>query len=536
MSKKISHTGTTAILRGETPLMFDASATHPLLREIIQYLCRAKSMDKITASIYKRNYIKFLNSVMVPHTEEPVIQNFSTFKKNVGGYLKLWLKPRWSSDRLESFLDRDTEFSIVNGCWVHSSSAVILRNSEANMICCLMMDTTWSIMRQYVTAIMVAVSNNTAVPLAFAFGRVEDSGLYQMFFSIFYEIFQIDLSDYILETDQGSALVKFARDHAFRQRFCLRHFIANLKDHTFAVFVYHLIKTRTETEFRTLAEGQRPQLHQLIQGMGDDGLSRANKEFKKAGLLVQYEPGEDRPTVTVFDASRWLQVCCITKINECIPMTTNCLESINGHRNAATPRRNCFWSAMTRIAGMVGQSIGNFPTSVRNNFNNTTRKAVSLAQSIDPNEMDAQCIYYRTSTAPERCDCGLFNYFTGMFHRVTPCCHLIHKGVARPRMCDPPVLHHEPDPLDFVLKIEKTLPSRAEEPSFERRNSLVAMAAHSIKHLSRTGVKLDEIMSWVNQNMPQQGDVTTFVQNIPIEVLIFIERGVMHYGDANLDD
>jgi hypothetical protein len=64
----------------------------------------------------------------------------------------------------------------------------------------------------------------------------------------------------------------------------------------------------------------------------------------------------------------------------------------------------------------------------------------------------------------------------------------------------------------------------------ERRDVIVAMAAHSIKHLSRTGVRLEEITRWVNTNMPQQRAMRTFVQNVPIEVLSFIERGVMHYS------
>jgi hypothetical protein len=34
----------------------------------------------------------------------------------------------------------------------------------------------------------------------------------------------------------------------------------------------------------------------------------------------------------------------------------------------------------------------------------------------------------------------------------------------------------------------------------------------------------------VNENMSEQVGMVSFVQNIPIDVLTFIERGVMHYG------
>jgi hypothetical protein len=103
-------------------------------------------------------------------------------------------------------------------------------------------------------------------------------------------------------------------------------------------------------------------------------------------------------------------------------------------------------------------------------------------------------------------------------------------------MGDPPVLVLEPGPASFLLRIEKTMESRPDEPSVERRDAIVAMTAHSIKQLSRTGVKLDEITHWVKTHMPEQGPLTTFVQNIPIEVLLFIEQGVMHYGGGIDED
>jgi hypothetical protein len=91
-------------------------------------------------------------------------------------------------------------------------------------------------------------------------------------------------------------------------------------------------------------------------------------------------------------------------------------------------------------------------------------------------------------------------------------------------MSDPPVLFRVEGPVSFVLGIEETMYLRPEESSVERRDVIVAMTAHSIKHLSRTGVKLEEIRRWVHANMPQQEAVTTFVQNVPIEVLVFIQR------------
>jgi hypothetical protein len=47
---------------------------------------------------------------------------------------------------------------------------------------------------------------------------------------VFLERFEIDLADFILESEQGSGLAKFARKQAFTYRFSIRHFLAQLED------------------------------------------------------------------------------------------------------------------------------------------------------------------------------------------------------------------------------------------------------------------------------------------------------------------
>jgi hypothetical protein len=86
-----------------------------------------------------------------------------------------------------------------------------------------MMDTTWNVMREYVTAFLVCVSHNIAIPLSFAFGPLEDSNLYDFFLDFFREKYRIDPADFVLVSDQGAGLRKFARTDNFTHRFCLRH-------------------------------------------------------------------------------------------------------------------------------------------------------------------------------------------------------------------------------------------------------------------------------------------------------------------------
>jgi hypothetical protein len=204
----------------------------------------------------------------------------------------------------------------------------------------------------------VAVSRNTAIPLAVAFGHVEDFELSQQFWSVFQEQFGIDLSSFILVSDQGSGLRKFAREHHFTHRLCLRHFLATLKDRTFSIFVRYIVKVFTEEELEILLNVYREPLHRALTRDPSDGMRRAQTEFKTAGLSARYPENERLSRIETIDVDRWEQVSSIVKTRECIPRTTNCLESINGHCNAETPRRNWFWASLARLGKIGDHNIG----------------------------------------------------------------------------------------------------------------------------------------------------------------------------------
>jgi hypothetical protein len=79
--------------------------------------------------------------------------NISKLPKRHWEFLKIWLKPRWRHGHLEPFINDGAEYSIINGCWVHPHASRILENPEDNRICCIMMDATWSVIRECVTSI-----------------------------------------------------------------------------------------------------------------------------------------------------------------------------------------------------------------------------------------------------------------------------------------------------------------------------------------------------------------------------------------------
>jgi hypothetical protein len=74
------------------------------------------------------------------------------------------------------------------------------------------MDTTFTGIRQYRAAILMAVSHNVGIPLALSFGPKEDVVLYNSFYTAFDEL-GINIRKYIFESDEGSALQHVGQRH-----------------------------------------------------------------------------------------------------------------------------------------------------------------------------------------------------------------------------------------------------------------------------------------------------------------------------------
>jgi hypothetical protein len=109
---------------------------------------------------------------------------------------------------LESYDHNGTNYSVLSCYWVAPQVRSILLNNEIDG---LMTDTSFRVMRQYYTAIPVAVNHNVGIPLAISFGPRESSELYDAFYQAFHREFGFKLKDYILESDQGSAVKAVGR-------------------------------------------------------------------------------------------------------------------------------------------------------------------------------------------------------------------------------------------------------------------------------------------------------------------------------------
>lgn len=63
-----------------------------------------------------------------------------------------------------------------------------------------MVDTTWKVMANYVTSILMAIIGNTVVPLSFAFGLSENTELYNLHYETFAKL-GVNLANFIMESD-----------------------------------------------------------------------------------------------------------------------------------------------------------------------------------------------------------------------------------------------------------------------------------------------------------------------------------------------
>ena len=108
-------------------------------------------------------------------------------------------------DHFETIEIENQKYSILNGIYIApTTKSVFTDNSE--MIDGILMDTTWKVIHKYVTSILICASYNVVVSHAFAFGGSEDRDLYNMFIEKFKSIIGIDLTNYYVESDHGSAL------------------------------------------------------------------------------------------------------------------------------------------------------------------------------------------------------------------------------------------------------------------------------------------------------------------------------------------
>jgi hypothetical protein len=389
------------------------------------------------------------------------------------------------------------------------------------------MDTTWSVMQHYVTSILVAVKNNTVIPVAFSFGPTESVDLYQQFYELFNEKWEIDLGDYPVLCDQGSALARICKAKGNHRFLCLHHFLKTLVNPPFSVYVRNLVRCRTEDEFQRMKVLLESHLPYTIRGEGAR-LKGALAEFAKAGLTITSAVPGLAIEIDPDRRWRWEEISQYVRAEWRLPSTTNSLESIHGHLNERTPRRNDFWTSLKRLADHIDEGMKRWPDAVRHNFNHAWRVSLSRVSRIGGDELQDQIRTF--GSTPVGCSGGETVLVSAMYGCTIPCCHMIHSGATRPRM--PAFSVPGMDELDRRVGLTVTIRElervrRSPDPC--RVQGLQKMATGSIHHTSRTRRTKAEVGKWVEDHWPARAP-SSYMLGIPDTVVSLILCGVVQFS------
>jgi hypothetical protein len=159
----------------------------------------------------------------------------------------------------------------------------------------------------------------------------------------------------------------------------------------------------------------------------------AVKESKQAALskiLHQVGLALANGNLSITSAERWQQVSMLERVPSRMPPTTNSLESIHGHLNTQTPRRNAFWRSLQRIVVMMIFKSGDFACLVRYNFADEVREAYTRGTKTDRNVMQRESDWYGTTA--NSCKYGETSRLWTIYGFPFPCSHQYSLEVDKP--------------------------------------------------------------------------------------------------------
>jgi hypothetical protein len=187
--------------------------------------------------------------------------------------------------------------SVFGGCYVMPHAHALLTRNDA-IIDCLLLDVTLNTIR-----------------------HTEDSELHESFYNVFQQLFGIELGQYNVVSDQGSALLAVCVVMHNRHFLCLRHSLLALR--RFSDEVGQLVRCRVQSEYERLGWLYGPVLRPPDASL----LSRA---------LAKVSHGFTEGAVRQIDAARWEAVSMFARVYRRLPSTSNALESTHGHANERT--------------------------------------------------------------------------------------------------------------------------------------------------------------------------------------------------------
>jgi hypothetical protein len=300
------------------------------------------------------------------------------------GRLFLYLAVPQPDDNRHRVNHNDFEYSVLSSVCLSALVAAALVNNEIDG---LILDTTFKKIRQYHTAILLAIIHNVGLPLGFAFGQQESIDLYDHFYMTFRDELGINLTRCVLLSDQGAALKAIGGRHPLHL-FCLGHLLQVLDKYKHGQAIGNIVKACGRKEFEMLCR-LYVRYFRII-------FTRGGAEWKDLQLCMKtvgmaFLDGQ----VEIVNHSRWRQVSMLERVGTKMPATSNAIGSLNGHINGITPTSNAFWRSFTRLANIILRKWEGFHRCLLHNFHYECRKPVRRHAAITTDQMDRELAFFR---------------------------------------------------------------------------------------------------------------------------------------------
>ena len=157
----------------------------------------------------------------VEHEEYSSI-GFPELEQTCEGYLN-----NNTGHQLEKIQIGKQQLYILSATYLSPYVQNLVRDNKINGI---QLDTTWPILKNYVTSIPTLICQNVGISIAFQIGLHEDTSIYTDFFENFENCFGFRINDYIniAQSDQGRSLSAAIGERGMQHICCLRHMLVSL--------------------------------------------------------------------------------------------------------------------------------------------------------------------------------------------------------------------------------------------------------------------------------------------------------------------
>ena len=447
------------------------------------------------------------------------INSIVKLKEKIHGYLQLYIQEATSRKNL-AFIERnERKYYILGGIYISPFSKSLL--NDCGKINGIQLDTTWKIIPMYVTSILMSCTLNTGIPLGFAFGSGEDKQLYSKHFDAFKKATGIDLSHFVIQSDQGSALKAICEEKNVVHLACLRHLLVSLKFNEFSYCAGILVKCASLLDLNKALASFAEDFTKI---KDEAELKELNKVLGKIGMHFSEN------TINITDPGRWKQVSMLCRIEHKMPSTTNSLESSHGHLNRKTPRHNNFWEPLARIAESFLLKTQTVDFRVQNNYNYTKRTTLRKAHNTPADKMQEMFDFY--STRIDHCDCGENKLESAMYGIDIPCSHRCIKGASFPPC--PTFDFHPVKQWEELIDDYVEIPSSTDINQYDENEGKKKYATNIIRRFSKYSNK-EEIENYVKENYNSENDAF-FINGTEVTLIQLIYRGIAKFSSKKKDE